>query len=63
MIIGDFVKLSAYGRSLKGNGRLRDQFGVIIEAHTLLHQQEYYFIYWLDGDKTISSRRELKYLN
>lgn len=63
MIVGDFVKLSAYGKTLKGNKRLHSLFGVVVEAHTLLYSREFYFVYWLDGDRTISTRRELKYLN
>ena len=63
MIVGDFVKLSAYGRGLRGNRSLQEIFGVVIERHTLIDKKEFYFIHWLDGDRTIASRREIKYLN
>ncbi len=57
MKVGDFVKLSAYGKKIKGNRSIGDSLGVVSE-----HYSCYYFVWWLCGDRTISARKDLKYL-
>lgn len=57
MKVGDFVRLSAYGKKLKGNRTIGDSLGVISEHHSC-----FYFVWWLCGDRTISARKDLKYL-
>lgn len=56
MKVGDFVRLSAYGKKLKGNKSIGKSLGVVSE-----HYSCFYFVWWLCGDRTISSRRDLKY--
>ena len=57
MKVGDFVKLSAYGIKIKGNKSIGNSLGVISEHHSC-----FYFVWWLCGDRTISTRKDLKYL-
>ena len=56
MKVGDFVRLSAYGKKIRGNKSIGDSLGVISE-----HYSCYYFVWWLCGDRTISARKDLKY--
>ena len=60
MKTGDVVKLSSYGRGLACYKSIGDSLGIITEVCEL--EKSYYFVWWLCGDKTLATRRDLKYI-